>query len=34
VITLALEASTYAGSAALLRDERLVAERSVAMRGR
>ena len=34
MITLALEASTYAGSAALLRDERLVAERSVAMRGR
>jgi len=34
VITLALEASTYAGSAALLRDDMLVAERSVAMRGR
>jgi len=34
VITLVLEASTYAGSAALLRDGRLVAERSVAMRGR
>ena len=34
MITLALEASTYAGSAALLRDDRLVAERSVAMRGR
>ena len=34
MITLALEASTYAGSAALLRDERLLAERSVAMRGR
>jgi tRNA threonylcarbamoyladenosine biosynthesis protein TsaB len=34
VITLALEASTYAGSSALLRGDRLVAERSVAMRGR
>jgi tRNA threonylcarbamoyladenosine biosynthesis protein TsaB len=34
MITLALEASTYAGSAALLRDDELVAERSVAMRGR
>ena len=34
MITLALEASTYAGSAALLRDDRLVGERSVAMRGR
>jgi len=34
VITLAIEASTYAGSAAVLRDDVLVAERSVAMRGR
>jgi tRNA threonylcarbamoyladenosine biosynthesis protein TsaB len=34
VITLALEASTYAGSAAVLRGDALVAERSVAMRGR
>lgn len=34
MITLALEASTYAGSAALLRNDALVAERSVAMRGR
>src|SRR4051812_34961351 len=34
VITLVLEASTYAGSAALLEDSRLVAERSVVMRGR
>jgi tRNA threonylcarbamoyladenosine biosynthesis protein TsaB len=34
VITLALEASTYAGSAAILRDVALVAERVVAMRGR
>jgi len=34
VITLVLEASTYAGSAAVLRDGALVAERAVAMRGR
>jgi tRNA threonylcarbamoyladenosine biosynthesis protein TsaB len=34
VITLALEASTYAGSVAVLRGDGLVAERSVAMRGR
>ena len=34
MITLALEASTYAGSAAVLRDGALVAERAVAMRGR
>jgi tRNA threonylcarbamoyladenosine biosynthesis protein TsaB len=34
VITLALEASTYAGSSAVLRDGALVAERAVAMRGR
>ncbi len=34
MITIALEASTYAGSAALLRDGALVAERAVAMRGR
>jgi tRNA threonylcarbamoyladenosine biosynthesis protein TsaB len=34
VITLVLEASTYAGSAALIDGERVVAERSVAMRGR
>lgn len=34
VITLVLEAATYAGSAALLDDGRLVVERSVAMRGR
>ena len=34
VITLVLEASTYAGSTAVLRDDVLVAERSVAMRGR
>ena len=34
VITLVLEASTYAGSAALLDGERLLGERSVAMRGR
>jgi tRNA threonylcarbamoyl adenosine modification protein YeaZ len=34
VITLALEAATYAGSAALLDGARLLAERSVAMRGR
>jgi tRNA threonylcarbamoyladenosine biosynthesis protein TsaB len=34
VISLVLEASTYAGSAALLDDSRLLAERSVAMRGK
>jgi tRNA threonylcarbamoyladenosine biosynthesis protein TsaB len=34
VITLALEASTYHGSAALLSDATLIGERSVAMRGR
>jgi len=34
MITLVLEASTYAGSAALLRDDTLIGERSVAMRGR
>ena len=34
VITLALEASTYAGSAALLDGARVIAERRVAMRGR
>jgi tRNA threonylcarbamoyladenosine biosynthesis protein TsaB len=34
VITLVLEASTYAGSVALLRDGALVAARDVAMRGR
>ncbi len=34
MITLVLEASTYAGSAALLRGDRLVSHRSVAMRGR
>jgi len=34
VITLVLEASTYAGSAALLRDGALLAARDVAMRGR
>jgi tRNA threonylcarbamoyladenosine biosynthesis protein TsaB len=34
VITVALEASTYAGSAAVLRNGALVAERAVAMRGR
>ena len=34
MITLVLEASTYAGSAALLRDGRLLGERAVAMRGR
>lgn len=34
VITLVLEASTYAGSVALLLDGALVADRSVAMRGR
>jgi tRNA threonylcarbamoyladenosine biosynthesis protein TsaB len=34
VITLVIEASTYAGSAALLDGSRVVAERSVAMRGR
>jgi tRNA threonylcarbamoyladenosine biosynthesis protein TsaB len=34
VITLVLEASTYAGSVALLRDGTLVAARDVAMRGR
>jgi tRNA threonylcarbamoyladenosine biosynthesis protein TsaB len=34
VITLVLEAATYAGSVALLTDGRLLAERSVAMRGR
>jgi len=34
VITLVLEAATYAGSVALVNDGRVVAERSVAMRGR
>jgi tRNA threonylcarbamoyladenosine biosynthesis protein TsaB len=34
VITLVLEAATYAGSVALLNDERVLAERRVAMRGR
>jgi tRNA threonylcarbamoyladenosine biosynthesis protein TsaB len=34
MITLVVEASTYAGSVALLDGDRLVAERSVAMRGR
>ena len=34
MITLVLEASTYAGSAALIDGTRLLAERSVAMRGR
>lgn len=34
MITLVLEAATYAGSAALLDDGRLVVERSVTMRGR
>lgn len=34
MITLVLEAATYAGSVALLDDGRLVGERSVAMRGR
>jgi tRNA threonylcarbamoyladenosine biosynthesis protein TsaB len=34
VITLVLEAATYAGSAAILRDGGLLGERSVAMRGR
>ena len=34
MITLVLEASTYAGSVAVLRDGALVADRSVAMRGR
>jgi tRNA threonylcarbamoyladenosine biosynthesis protein TsaB len=34
VIMLVLEASTYAGSVALLRDDALVAARDVAMRGR
>src|SRR5205085_11826876 len=34
VITLVVEASTYAGSVALLDDGALVVERSVAMRGR
>jgi tRNA threonylcarbamoyladenosine biosynthesis protein TsaB len=34
VITLVLEAATYAGSVALLDDVHLLAERSVAMRGR
>jgi tRNA threonylcarbamoyladenosine biosynthesis protein TsaB len=34
MITLAVEASTYSGSAALLRDDALVGEREVAMRGR
>jgi len=34
MITLVIEASTYAGSTALLDDGRLVAERLVAMRGR
>jgi tRNA threonylcarbamoyladenosine biosynthesis protein TsaB len=34
VITLVLEASTYAGSAALVEGTRVVAERAVAMRGR
>lgn len=34
MITLVLEASTYHGSTALLRDSTLIGERSVAMRGR
>ena len=34
MITLVLEAATYAGSVALVNEGRLVAERSVAMRGR
>lgn len=34
MISLVLEAATYAGSVALLNDDRVVAERSVAMRGR
>ena len=34
MITLVLEASTYAGSAALIDGRRVIAERSVAMRGR
>jgi tRNA threonylcarbamoyladenosine biosynthesis protein TsaB len=34
VITLVIDASTYAGSAALIDGSRVVAERSVAMRGR
>lgn len=34
VITLVLEASTYAGSAALIDGARVIAERTVAMRGR
>ena len=34
MITLALEASTYAGSAALIDGTRVIAERSVTMRGR
>ena len=34
MITLVLEAATYSGSVALLRDGQVVAERSVAMRGR
>ena len=34
MITLVLEASTYAGSAALIDGTRVIAERSVAMRGR
>ena len=34
VTTLVLEAATYAGSAAVLRDGALLGERSVAMRGR
>jgi tRNA threonylcarbamoyladenosine biosynthesis protein TsaB len=34
VITLVIEAATYAGSAALLRDGAVLGERSVAMRGR
>jgi tRNA threonylcarbamoyladenosine biosynthesis protein TsaB len=34
MITLVLEAATYAGSVALVNDGRVVAERSVAMRGR
>ena len=34
MISLVLEAATYAGSVALLNDDRVLAERSVAMRGR
>ncbi len=34
MITLVIEASTYAGSTALLKDGRLLCDRSVAMRGR